>query len=138
MGGDRLTYDVDSGSPSTDLLETKILFNSVISDYKDGTTFLSMDLKDMFLHTPMTKPEYMKMPLKYFPEDIIQQYTLPDLEHNSYIYIKFKKGVYRLKQDSVSAYNNLTKILTDGGYEHILGSLGMWKHKTPKTIFSLC
>ena len=25
-----------------------------------------------------------------------------------------------------------------GGYEHILGSLGMWKHKTRKTIFCLC
>ena len=42
-GGDRLTYDADSGSPATDLLEREILFNSVISDAKDGATFLSMD-----------------------------------------------------------------------------------------------
>ena len=39
VGGDILTYDADSGSPVTDLLETKILFSSVISDAKDGVIF---------------------------------------------------------------------------------------------------
>ena len=73
VGGDRLTYDEDSGSPATDLLETKILLNSVISDAKNGARFLSMDLKDMFLHTPMDKPEFMKVQLKYFPQDISLQ-----------------------------------------------------------------
>ena len=123
-----MPYDADSGSPATDLLETKILFNSVISDArKYGANFLSMDLKDMFLHTPMIKPEYMKVNLKYFPADIIQQYALNDLTHNGYIYIKIKKGMYSLKQASVLVYQNLTKLLTDGGYQHIVGSLGMWK-----------
>ena len=64
VGGDKLEYEFDSGSPTTDLTETKILFNSVISDAKDGANCLSMDLKDMFLHTPMERPEYMKVPLK--------------------------------------------------------------------------
>ena len=51
-----------------------------------------MDLKDMFLHTPMQRPEYMKVRLKYFPDDIIQQYTVNDLAHNGHIYIKIKKA----------------------------------------------
>ena len=46
--------------------------------------------------------------------------------------------MYGLKQASVLAHQNLTKLLTEGGYEHILGSLGMWKHITRKTIFCLC
>ena len=46
--------------------------------------------------------------------------------------------MYGLKQASVLAYQNLIKLLTDGGYQHIVGSLGMWKHKTRKTIFCLC
>ena len=139
VGGDKLPYDADSGSPATDLLETKILLNSVISDArKYGARFLSMDLKDMFLHTPMKTAEYMKVHLKYFPDDIIQKYSLNELAHNGYVYIKIKKGMYGLKQASVLAYQNLTKLLTDGGYEHILGSLGMWKHKTRRTTFCLC
>ena len=139
VGGDKLPYNADSGSPATDLLETKILINSVISDARQyGAKFLTMDLKDMFLHTPMKKPEYMKVHIKYFPADIIQQYALNNLAHNGYIYIKIKKGMYGLKQASVLAYQNLTKLLTDGGYQHIVGSLGMWKHKTRKTLFCLC
>lgn len=56
VGGDKLPYNADSGSPATDLLETKILTNSVLSDArKYGAKCLSMDLKDMFLHTPMKK-----------------------------------------------------------------------------------
>ena len=64
VGGDK-TFD--TGSPAADIVETKLLFNSVISDAKSGAKFCSMDLKDMFLHTPMTDPEFMKVPYKYFP-----------------------------------------------------------------------
>ena len=56
VGGDKLTFEHNSGSLVTDLLKTKLLLNSVISDAKSGARFLSMDLKDMFLHTPMEQP----------------------------------------------------------------------------------
>ena len=46
--------------------------------------------------------------------------------------------MYDLKQASVLAYQNLTKLLTNGGYQHIVESLGMQKHKTRKTHFCLC
>ena len=53
VGGDKLEFYSDSGSPATDLTETKILLNSIISDVDKGARFASMDLKDMFLHTIM-------------------------------------------------------------------------------------
>ena len=56
VGGDKLPYDSDSGSPAQNLLEMKLLLNSVIFDANIGARFLSMDLKDMFLHTPMRSP----------------------------------------------------------------------------------
>ena len=80
-----------------------------------------MDLKNISLHTPIHRPEYIKVPLKYFSDDIIKQYSLEPLQYNAYIYIEMKKGIYRLKQVSVLAYQNLSILLTDGGYEHILG-----------------
>ena len=46
--------------------------------------------------------------------------------------------MYGLKQASVLAYQHLSKLLNDGGYKQILGSLGMWKHETRDTIFCLC
>ena len=67
----------------------------------------------------------MKVHLNYFSKEIIQQYALNELTHNGYICIKTKKGMYSLKQASILAYQNLTKLLTDGGYQHIMGSLGI-------------
>ena len=45
--------------------------------------------------------------------------------------------MYGLKQASVLAYQHLSKLLTDGGYTQILGSLGMCKHETCKTLFCI-
>ena len=71
VGGDKLPYPHDAGSPATNLLETKILLNSVISDAKRGARFMSLDLKDFFLMSPMPVPEFMKIHIKNFPPDII-------------------------------------------------------------------
>ena len=76
VGGDKFLYQEDPGSPAASLLETKILINSVISDAKKGARFMSLDLKDYFLATPMDKPKYMKVPFKYFPDDIRKKYNL--------------------------------------------------------------
>ena len=45
IGGDKLEYSSDSGSPATDLTETKMLLNSIISDANKGARFASMDSK---------------------------------------------------------------------------------------------
>ena len=63
------------------MLEMKLLVNSVISDAKDGAQFMSADLKDFFLQSIMPELEYMRIPWKYFPEDIRQRYSLYDKVH---------------------------------------------------------
>lgn len=65
-GGDRLSFDHDASSPATSILETKLLLNSTISDAQAGARFLSTDLKDFFLASPMANPEYMKRQLVKF------------------------------------------------------------------------
>ena len=76
VGGDRLEYAGDAGSPATNMLETKILINSTISDAERGARMLCADIKDFFLATSMEETEYMKVHLKYFPDDIINRYCL--------------------------------------------------------------
>ena len=90
VGGDKLPYELDSGSAATDLLEIKLIINSVISDTNIGARFLSMDLKDMFLHIPTYSLEFMKVTIKYFPQDVIEKYNLNGIVHNGYIFIKIK------------------------------------------------
>ena len=43
VGGEKLTYESGSRLPATDLVETKLLLNSTISDAKRGARFLSLD-----------------------------------------------------------------------------------------------
>ena len=40
---------------AANMMETKILLNSVISDAQQGARFLSADLKDHFLQTPINR-----------------------------------------------------------------------------------
>ena len=138
-GGDRLTFDGDASAPAASLLETKLLINSVISDAKNGAKFLSCDLKDFFLATPMIKPEYMRILYKYIPQDIRDMYKLDEkVTPDGYIYIKIKKGMYGLKQAAVLAFDNLVKNLSDHGYTPVPHTIGIWQHATRKTKFCLC
>ena len=61
VSGDRLDFMGDVSSPTMTLAEAKLLFNSVISDSKQGAKFMTCDLKDHFLASSMAKPQYMKM-----------------------------------------------------------------------------
>ena len=62
VGGDKLPYYDDAGSPAANLLECKILFNSVISHAHLRARFMTLDLKDFFLASPIHQPEFMKIP----------------------------------------------------------------------------
>ena len=104
-----------------------------------GAQFMTSDLKDFFLATPMDGEEYMKVKYKYFPEDIRQKYQLDKkVTPDGYIYIKIKKGMYGLRQAAILAYNNLKKNLAQHGYHPIVGTVGLWQHDTRPTKFCVC
>ena len=139
VGGDKLTYLADAGSPAANMLETKILINSTISDAKRGARFMSADLKDFFLATPMEADEYMKVHYKHFPDDIRKRYKLDEkVTKYGHIIIKIKKGMYGLKQAAILAYENLKRNLAPQGYRPIVGTTGMWEHETRPTKFCVC
>jgi hypothetical protein len=49
--------------------DSKILLNSVIST--PGTKFMSLDISNFYLMTPMEDYEYIRMDLRDFPDDVI-------------------------------------------------------------------
>ena len=138
VGGDKLSYADDAASPATDLLETKILLNSTISDADKGARFLSTDLKDFFLALPMAVAEFMRVPINKFPKDIIEKYDLMSKVHNGYVYIRINKGMYGLKQAAILAYVQLKDFLEQYGYYPEPHCVGLWSHRTRKTKFCLC
>ena len=61
VGDYKLTYLVDVDSLAVDLLETKLLINSVILDADKGANFMSCDLKYVFLVNMTKEAEYIKV-----------------------------------------------------------------------------
>ena len=61
LGGDMISYAQDAGSPAANLLETKILLNSIMCDARKGARFMCLDIKDNFLATTMSTPEQMRV-----------------------------------------------------------------------------
>jgi hypothetical protein len=69
VGGNLINYPGDCGTPTADLLTVKLLFNSIIST--PNAKFMSIDIKDFYLCTPMKRYEYFQMKIELFPGDII-------------------------------------------------------------------
>ena len=125
------------GVLAANLLETKVLINSTISDANKGVKFMSADIKDHFLATPMRDPEYMRVQYKHILEDIRKHYNL-DLKVMlfGYIYVKTKKGMPGLKQVALLAYKHLKNSLEPYGYHPVKGIIRLWEHKTDQPNFA--
>ena len=139
VGGDKLSYDEDTGSPTASILETKLLANGVISDHKKyNSKFCAIDLKDFFLNTPMDKPEYIRIHKKYFSPNFVSTYKLHDkIAPDNHIYCGVKKGMYGLKQAAILAYKLLVKRLAIDGYYPIPLTNGLFAHRQLPTKFAL-
>ena len=139
IGGDKLECEYDAGSPAASLLETKLILNSTISDAHKGARFLSADLQDHFLASPMEETEYTRIHSRYFLGDIWKQYNIEELiEEDGYVYVMIKKGMYGLKQAAILAYKFLVKLLAPHGYRPCPSTTSLWKHNTRPTKFCPC
>lgn len=62
VGGDELDYELDAGSPTASLLESKLLINSFIYDERPSAHLMSLYLKVHSLAFPMLDDEFMRIP----------------------------------------------------------------------------
>ena len=74
VGGDHIKYPGDCGTPTADMIKVKLLLNSVIST--KGAKFMSTDIKNFYLNTPMARYEYMRLKISELPQDFINEYNL--------------------------------------------------------------
>jgi len=135
VGGDKVDYPFDVSTKTADLTTAKLLFNSVLST--PTAKFMTLDLKDFYLGTPMTRYEYMRIPLSMIPADIIAQYNLETIAHNRHVYVEIRRGMYGLPQAGRIANDQLTKFLAPHGYHPLPLTPGLWKHNTRDITFSL-
>ena len=72
VGGNLINCPFDCGIPTADMITVKLLLNSVMST--PHARWMTTDIKNFYLNTPMKRKEYMRMELKNFPEDMIEHY----------------------------------------------------------------
>jgi hypothetical protein len=95
------------------------------------------DVKDFYLNTPMDKPEFMRLPIRIIPQEVIDQYDLLPLVHNDWIYIQINKGMYGLPQAGKIANERLRIHLAKYGYTPTNLTPGLWRHRSRPISFSL-
>ena len=134
-GGNLIKCNMELTTRTADILTSKILWNGVIST--KGATYSTFDIKKFYLGTPPSDYEYMRMPLKLFPDHIIEQYNLKALAKNGFVYVEIRKAIYGLPQAGKLANKQLTEFLEPHGYYEVEHTPGLWGHKTRPIQFTL-
>ncbi len=135
VGGNLIDYPGDVSTRTADLTTTKILLNSTVSD--DKASFMTMDVRNYYLGTPLPTYEYMRFRLKYIPMEIRIQYNLDAIAVDGWVYVEIRKGMYGLPQAGILANQLLKKRLARHGYSECTHTPGLWTHTWRPITFVL-
>jgi hypothetical protein len=136
IGGNNTNYPFEVGTPTAEMLLAKILWNSVIST--KGGRFMTIDIKNFYLMTPLNRPEYFRMKLSDIPQEIIDEYNLlQKATPDGWVYVEVRRGMYGLPQSGLLAQELLEKRLNEHGYFQDQYVPGLWHHKYRPITFTL-
>ena len=74
----------------------------------------------------MKKYQYMRIPLKYFTQEIRDKYIITKIAQDGYVYIEIRKGMYGLKKAGILEFNYLVENLSPHGYHPVQYTAGLW------------
>ena len=75
VGGDKINYPGETSTATSDLTTAKMVINSTIST--PGARYCCLDVKKIYLGTPMSRYEYMRLPIGVVPDEIIERTDCP-------------------------------------------------------------
>jgi hypothetical protein len=81
--------------------------------------------------------EYMRIPIKLIPHEIIVQYNLLTLVSDGHVYIEVQKCMYGLPHAGILANQLLARRLAIHGYHQTAFTPGLWQHVTRPIRFTL-
>ena len=87
---------IDTTTGTADLTICKVYLNGVIST--EGGRFAASDIRDFYLETPLKKPRYGKVRVKYIPQATIEKYGLQDMIEDGWLYFEINKGMYGIPE----------------------------------------
>jgi hypothetical protein len=127
-------YSGDLAAYTASMSTVKLLLNAVVSE---DAKFLTTDITDFYLGTPIGTPEYMWIPYKYFSPQLISQYNLQHLHHNGLILMELNKSIYGLPQAGILSQRRLLDHLSLHGYNECPQTSCLFRHTTKNIYFTL-
>jgi hypothetical protein len=79
-----------------------------------------------------------QMPLKLFPDDIINHYNLREKALNGYVYMEIGRSMYSLPHAGILANKLLRQRLLQHGHFEVQHMPSLWKHVSCPIWFILC
>jgi hypothetical protein len=98
---------------------------------------MCLDVKNFYLGTPMDSFEYVRIPIKLIPQEIIVQYNLLPLVSDGHVCIEVLQGMYGLPQAGILANQILACRLAIHGYHETKFTPGLWLHVMRPIQFTL-
>ena len=93
VGGDRIHCPWDCVKPTVDMITVKLLLHIIL--LTPNAKFMLIDIKDLYLNTPMPCYKYTRIKLSDLPDDMIRQYNLRGkLTKYGYVYTETCRGMY--------------------------------------------
>ena len=135
VSGNLIDYPGNLSMKVADMTMFKILVNSTIST--PGAKWLSLDVKNYYLGTPMDNYEYMIIPINQIPQEIIDHYNLHNIVHHGKVYVEIRRSMYGLPQAGILAEQQLICFLGSYGYSPVPHTPGLWRHQWRPITFCL-
>ena len=86
IGGNRITFPGDVGTPTASLELAKLIFKRVLS--RPGAKFTTFDIFNFYLKTALDRPEYARIKLSDIPEEFTLEYNLLSYARDGWVYFE--------------------------------------------------
>ena len=133
IGGDRINYPGETSVSTAAMPVVKILLQSVVSD---DSNWMTLDIKDYYLNTPLSRPEYIRIQRKLIPSVTLEHHKLEKFMANNSILFEVNQGMYGLPQAGYLAQQKLIEHLSKHHY-HQTNTPCLFRHSSNGTTFAL-
>ena len=133
IGGDKIHYDGATKANTAAMPVVKMLLQSAISE---DANWMTADLKDYYLMTPLPRPEYLLIQKKHLSQHIITKYDLHQYLDNDHILFEVIRSMYGLPHAGRIAQEALIPHLAKHGYLQT-STPCLFRHTSNGTAFTL-
>ena len=134
IGGDRIVYPYDKAAVTAEMDAFKILLNCMISEDAYWST---IDLTDFYLGTDLPYPEFIRIPTKHIPQNVVDFYQLQSFIQNQTMYCSVHKTHYGLPQAGILSQQRLFQHLKEHGYFQLPMIPSVFRNESGSIRFTL-